>query len=534
MSERELSLVPSTISDASERGFLLRFVLLALGVVLIVAVLSLLPLDGALRYVVPGVAAVILALAYLRRPAEALLVFALLVLFSRSLTIWTGSAINQVDEIAVGLLVVAAFSRVWRRWREWIWLPRDITVAALFVLGVASSLLAAVPPAIWLMALVLLGKSIAFLYVVTWTRFEAWEIRAGMGALLALGGALLALGFVELLNPPAFHTFFGLPQLQRQDLTVMKSLFVHPVLFAWFMAFIALFAYAQFLTVRRWRWLAVAVVFSVGTFMATRRRAILALWTGLAAGFIESLRRIRRPTVLLRTWAPVAASALLVAVVFMPALSTLYQSTIQTYVAELPGVLAPEAPTAPVSTPAPGSSPHPAAEPEPSVVAGQITQARTALYVGSLDVARDYFPVGAGLGRYASWMSRVNYSPLYEQYGLSDIHGLRPTNPAYVTDTFWPQILGELGVLGLVAYLGFLGSIAYLLWREAGHADGPLMRVVVLGGGMVFVQALVESLASPMYHSPPRVYLLYLAVGVVVSLAWHGRAARAADTAQPS
>jgi hypothetical protein len=38
------------------------------------------------------------------------------------------------------------------------------------------------------------------------------------------------------------------------------------------------------------------------------------------------------------------------------------------------------------------------------------------------------------------------------------------------------------------------------------------------------VQALIESLASPMFHSPPRVYLLYLAVGVVMSLAWRRRA----------
>jgi hypothetical protein len=39
----------------------------------------------------------------------------------------------------------------------------------------------------------------------------------------------------------------------------------------------------------------------------------------------------------------------------------------------------------------------------------------------------------------------------------------------------------------------------------------------------VFAQAIVESLASSMFHSPPRVYLLYLAFGVVLSLAWRSR-----------
>jgi hypothetical protein len=37
---------------------------------------------------------------------------------------------------------------------------------------------------------------------------------------------------------------------------------------------------------------------------------------------------------------------------------------------------------------------------------------------------------------------------------------------------------------------------------------------------MIFAQALVESAASAMYHSPSRVYLFYLVVGLVASLAW--------------
>ena len=52
------------------------------------------------------------------------------------------------------------------------------------------------------------------------------------------------------------------------------------------------------------------------------------------------------------------------------------------------------------------------------------TQARVALYKTSVLVGRDYFPLGAGLGRYGSWLSREHYSPLYVAYDLSDIRGL--------------------------------------------------------------------------------------------------------------
>jgi O-antigen ligase len=120
-------------------------------------------------------------------------------------------------------------------------------------------------------------------------------------------------------------------------------------------------------------------------------------------------------------------------------------------------------------------------------------------------------------------MSRVRYSPVYAEYGLSDERGLRPTNPVNITDTFWPQILGEMGVIGFVAYAGFMGSLGWIAWKLARDTEASVtLRVFRLGTGMVLVQAFVESLASPMFHSPPRAYLLYLVVGLVAA-AWRPR-----------
>ena len=51
---------------------------------------------------------------------------------------------------------------------------------------------------------------------------------------------------------------------------------------------------------------------------------------------------------------------------------------------------------------------------------------------------------------------------------------------------------------------------------------------------MVFAQAVVESAANAMFHSPPRVYLLFLVVGAVLSIAWRTRASDwAADPDPP-
>jgi hypothetical protein len=457
---------------------------------------------------VAGSVAIILVLTYLRYPAEALLGTALFMLFNETYSLYLGMKIGPVDEVAVGLIFLIAGAKAARSWRSWMWLPRDVAVVAILLLGVASSLVAGVPIATWGIGLVLVGKSIAFLYAVMWTRFAAWQIRGAIWAVAAVGAAVLIVGWIELIDARAFREFLGLNHYpsSRSGMPVVKSLFVHPAPYGFFTAFIALFLYAQFVITRQWRWLLFAMAFTTGPMLSARRRAILALLAGLVAGVLESVRRLRRPMAVIREWAPVAVSVVLVLALFTPGLIGLYELTVSRYV------------TRDFTGPVPGELP-------PSGDGDLNPQARIALYRGSVEIAADYFPLGGGLGRYASWMSRENYSPLYEEYGLSTIKGLTPDDPTFATDTFWPQILGEVGAFGLAAYLAFIASLAYILWREARRVDEEMYRLLRLGAGMVFAQALIESLASSMFHSPPRVYLLYLAVGVVLSLAWRRKGA---------
>ncbi len=126
-------------------------------------------------------------------------------------------------------------------------------------------------------------------------------------------------------------------------------------------------------------------------------------------------------------------------------------------------------------------------------------------------------------------MSREHYSPLYVTYDASHIRGLQPPPEVATaaTDTFWPQILGELGVIGLIGYAAFIAALGWMLWRENGREGEPDLRILRLAAGMVFAQALVESAASSMFHSPSRVYLVMLVIGIVASIAW--RQPRQAD-----
>jgi hypothetical protein len=81
-----------------------------------------------------------------------------------------------------------------------------------------------------------------------------------------------------------------------------------------------------------------------------------------------------------------------------------------------------------------------------------------------------------------------------------------------------------MGVIGLISYVGFMATLGWMLWFEARRDDdSQLLRTFRLAAGMVFAQAIIESAASSMFYSPPRVYLFYLVVGVVAALAWRRR-----------
>ena len=514
-------LASGVLTERSERGFAARFAILMAALLLVPWVISLANPPGLLRYLVPASGALILAVVYIRWPLEALFSLAMLVAFYDTIGLHV-RGIKQIDELSVVLILPIALSRSWRLWREWAWWPRELLIGLAIGLGIVSSLIAQVEAGVWLPALALATKAIVFFYIVLWSRFEAPAISGAMRVTVGIGVGVVGLGLVELLFSSSFQAAFGLNEYRRfrGEYLVVKSLFTHPALFGFISTFAALFAFAYYLTTRQRRWLVAALFMSLGTFLSARRRALLALVAGLVAAAVATRRWVSGLRDGLRLWLPVTGGMVLLLAIFMSGLSDNFARAIDRYWVD-------------------------SVIPPPSVGIGQVVggsdnpQARVKLYTTSAEIAGDYFPLGAGLGRYGSWMSREEYSPLYVAYGLDEVRGLWPAREATTeqrarlaapsaTDTFWPAILGEMGVIGLISYLGFMATLGWMLWFEAGHReDGVALRTFRLAAGMVFAQAIIESLASSMFYSPPRVYLFYLVVGIVASLAWRRRNAEA-------
>lgn len=90
------------------------------------------------------------------------------------------------------------------------------------------------------------------------------------------------------------------------------------------------------------------------------------------------------------------------------------------------------------------------------------TYPRSRLYRYSIQIAIDHVPIGSGFGTYGSHVSGESYSPVYYKYNMEETHGINKNDYSAVSDTFWPMIIGQFGIIGLILY----GSIVLVIVKE--------------------------------------------------------------------
>lgn len=74
----------------------------------------------------------------------------------------------------------------------------------------------------------------------------------------------------------------------------------------------------------------------------------------------------------------------------------------------------------------------------------------------SIQIAKDYFPIGTGFGTFGSNYAKEVYSPVYYLYGIAENGALGAESKLYLTDLFWPILFGETGVIGTILYVGLM------------------------------------------------------------------------------
>jgi len=399
-----------------------------------------------------------------------------------------GRVIHQLDKyiLVAGVVRVAlalAISRPHdplRRWTAW--------TAAFCAIGLVSGLVHGVPlPTLLLGAFLALKFPLLVLVglAIPWTpedadRIVRWVVR--------LGPLLLASGVVLLLAPDGVRALFTDPGAAQEDffrrggVESMRGIFTHPANFGWAMSLIGCYGFANALRGRR-----VAAVTGLGTgaigvLWSLRRKPLLALPLAMLSGVV-TLRTTRQRVGVIAALVIIGAAGWAVG---RRQLAIVSQSTAAEYL-------------------------NPDTESDVP---------RLILYAVGWRVASSAFPLGAGFGRFGSYASVLDYSPLYDQYGLSSVYGFGPDDPRYVTDAYWPSVMGETGFLGVAVQVAFIAAL-WLALRGAARAKDALepSRVLALAAGLALVELLVESVAGPLFATSLTAFAVGVPIGVSLRLA---------------
>ncbi len=133
------------------------------------------------------------------------------------------------------------------------------------------------------------------------------------------------------------------------------------------------------------------------------------------------------------------------------------------------------------------------------------TVGRMAIWRGSLEIVREHWLVGVGLGRCGA---------AFSQFRVNDYHTLYP-------HCFLLEVAAELGVVGAFALIGFLAAaFTEPVSRLAAAARAPLGRIATLPAAMCAASLvlLIHGLVDIDWHAPANPILLFVLLGALQQL----------------
>ena len=115
---------------------------------------------------------------------------------------------------------------------------------------------------------------------------------------------------------------------------------------------------------------------------------------------------------------------------------------------------------------------------------------RSDLLKGGIKLMQENSPIGAGLGNYGSFAAKKYYSQIYYRFGFNNNYGMSKDEGMFLTDNFWPMIMGEFGYIGIILYINLLIGTFCLLKHFSISWKNKLMIYYI------FIAMLLNSTAS--------------------------------------
>ncbi len=417
------------------------------------------PIAGALLGLVLTAGAIAL---YLRDPVRALIWLWVIVVINAPLTTLVGQdtslgvQLRHSDEYLVLLLVLLTVSHTLRtntRIPLWYVVP----VLGLLLSGLLSAVIHQVPLGITMTGAWLGLKLWTMVGVALLLPWKSSDLARVYRVLTTVGLIVAAFGFADFATGGGVSKALHLQAYQvpagKTRAEAVHSIFGGPYGESLFMSILFAITFARFATKRNRDDLVLAVIFAVSVLLTLRLKGVLCLTAVLI------IVALAQQTVRERN----AVTALLVGALMVGGVYTIEANVIARQV---------------------------------SLYTSSQSTTRAQLYLSGNRIAEDNLPIGAGFGRFASYPSRLHYSPIYDEYGLGAVQGLSRVDSKFIDDTSWPSVMGETGYVGFGAYL--LGLMFLVLTMVRRLRTTPMTsRWVPLAALCTLAVILTDSIGSP-------------------------------------
>lgn len=133
---------------------------------------------------------------------------------------------------------------------------------------------------------------------------------------------------------------------------------------------------------------------------------------------------------------------------------------------------------------------------------------RQIMFKDSITLAIDHFPLGTGFGSFGSTIADQYYSPIYTKLGYNNNYGMGADDSMFLTDNFWPEIIAQFGLIGLVIFISVV--VCLLLYSIKTLKGNVYAGFAML---MVLVNMLINSMAESSFFNPAS-FLLFIIFGL--------------------
>jgi hypothetical protein len=266
---------------------------------------------------------------------------------------------------------------------------------------------------------------------------------------------------------------------KRYGLTSAQSVMGHPGAFAAFMAILACYSTAEGLIKRDKKSLLITAIFVVAMILSLRRTSLLGYL--IAVFSVTFFQSAHLSTDMKRYCVTCMLVLLFLLLSFSSFISVMYLDFIMSYIVV-------------------GDNP------------------RSALFRSGAQVAMDYFPWGSGFGTFGGGINQSFYSPLFYKYGLHRIWGLSPEKSSFINDTFWPHVMAETGIFGLIFYFLIIAGMLRICATSLSALKNTSFKIFAIAAYMALIVSIVESSKATFYEMSLWTYFYFGAVAILATL----------------